>query len=69
MQILSIVVVRGMGADTVLLNTDLPSTTWPFKGNLTLKFESAPNITEEYLDTYYHGIDVEIIDTNQIKGS
>jgi len=62
MKVNSITVVSMGSADIIYLNTDLPNPIWPFTGNATLKLESAPSYTKEFLENNFPNIACVLID-------
>ena len=66
MKVNSITVVSMGSADIIYLNTDLPNPIWPFPGNATLKLESAPSHTKEFLRENFPNVTCKFVDAKQI---
>lgn len=62
MKILKAVVICGMGADKVVLKTDLPPTTWPFNENASLSFDVAQGLAIGYLKENFPDIQTELVE-------
>lgn len=61
MRVMSITIVEGIGADHIMLETDLPPATWPYKLAPTVTFEAARDTAEGYVQKTFPGVPVEIV--------
>ncbi len=65
MNLISYTIVKAKhGPDYVFINTDLPSSEFPFTGTLTLKFSCAANTGEQYMQKHFPNIKGTIINDN-----
>lgn len=54
-------IVRGNGADKIILDTDLPCATWPYEGYQSVSFECAASHGEKYLAKHFASIPSTVI--------
>jgi hypothetical protein len=60
MNITSITLITGNGADHLLLQTDLPDGCWPYTDNATVKMETAAGTGEEYCIAHFTDVPLKI---------
>mgnify|MGYP001764764915 CR=1 FL=1 len=60
-EIKTIIVVTGSGADNVLLDTTLPNGVWPFTGNASMTLRVARNYGEQYVKDNFPGVPYRVI--------
>jgi len=63
MNITKIIVVTDTGADTILLETNLPNGSYPFTGFQECKMTIAAGTAEEYVKKHFPNIPLEVIHT------
>lgn len=69
MEILSITIVIGHGADILFFNTSLPSAVFPYTGAFSVKGEAAKGSGEEYIKTHFAGIPYRVVDIIQLRNN
>lgn len=52
-QLLSATVLKGNGADKILIKTNLPEACWPYQGNLHLQFSAAAGSGINYVFEHF----------------
>jgi hypothetical protein len=62
MQITKATLLKGRGADQVLLDTDLPNGCWPYNGTQDVRFSVAAGSGDEYLKAHFPDVPVVIVD-------
>ena len=60
----SISILTGEGPDKVSIETELPSTVYPFTGYLYLDFKTAAGFAERYCREHFPGIPIKVKDLN-----
>ena len=56
-----ITIVRGLGADRVMLHTNLSDPCWPFTGQLALEFDAAEFCSEAYCREHWPGVAITVV--------
>ena len=62
MQITKATIIKGFGADKVILFTDLPSACYPYKGNQSLSFDTAKDTANDYMRIHFADIPYTIVE-------
>ena len=61
-QVTHITIVRGQGADRVMLHTNLADPVWPFTGRLIMDFAAAEFCSEDYCREHWPGVPITVVD-------
>jgi len=61
LEILSITIFVGRGADQIDMEVDAPSGIWPFEGNAFVKMEIAAGQGREYVHNNFPDLDYKVI--------
>ena len=62
MNVKTITIVKSpTGADKVYLETDLPESSFPWKGNLSVRFEVSKGSGEKYVGTHFPDVPVKVV--------
>ena len=61
MKITKITIIQGNGADHIILHTDLPEASWPYKAELVLETRAAYHTGPVYVAQHFPDVPVEIV--------
>lgn len=68
MECLKGVIVKGLGADHVMIETCLPDPCYPFIGNLTVTFRVAQGDAERYVSEHFKDVPFKVVKNIIRKG-
>ena len=69
MNITKIIIIYGQGADTLLFQTDLPESTWPYTGFFGFKAEAAAGTGLSYVQEHFPGVETTVVDVPRMRPS
>jgi hypothetical protein len=55
------IVIQPGNCDRIILYTDLPEAVWPYEGELTIVFNAAKGLGEEYVATHFPDIPRKVV--------
>lgn len=61
-EIKSATIIRGTGPDYISLETTLPQSMWPYKGEASVRLEVAAGGAEEYIAEHLPGLNYTVVD-------
>lgn len=69
MNVTAITIIIDVGADILLLTSDLPQSVYPYTGKFSVKGEAAKGTGLAYVRKHFPGVPVRVVDVRSLRNN